>query len=112
MRGHEADRAALEDLLSYARDARRHAPERHILDDETTCHAVLYELAIVGEAANRVSHALQEAHPEVPWPQVVAQRNILIHVYDQIDLDLVWDAVKRLPDLEAKVTAILQELPE
>ena len=48
----------------------------------------------------------------MPWPRVVSLRNVLIHVYDQIDLDLVWDAVARLPDLESRILAIIEELPE
>ena len=111
MRGPAGDRAALEDMLAYAREARSHAPERRALDDDTTCHAVLYELAIVGESAHRVSRQLQQQHPEVPWPRVISQRNILVHVYDQVDLDLVWDAVEQLSDLESKVLTIIQELP-
>ena len=43
--------------------------------------AVVQKLGIVGEAAARVSDAITSRHPEVPWPQIVAFRNILIHAY-------------------------------
>lgn len=113
MRGPQADRAALEDILRYAGRARTHtAPGRASLDDDRTRDAVMYALAIVGEEANRVSAALQRAHSEVPWARIVSQRNILVHVYDRLDLDRVWDAVERLEDLQAKIEAIIEELPE
>ena len=112
MKGPFADRASLEDMLSYSARARRHVTSFESLRDETVCHAALYELAIVGEAANRLSSQLRDAHPEVPWRYVIAFRNILIHLYDEIDLNRVWDAVERLPEFEAQVRAILDELPE
>ena len=65
----------------------------------------------MGESANRVSRQLQQQHPEVAWPRVISQRNILVHADDQVDLDLVWDAVDQLSDLESKVLAIIEELP-
>jgi uncharacterized protein with HEPN domain len=43
--------------------------------------AVVQKLAIVGEAAARVSEELKTRHPQVPWPQIIAFRNILVHAY-------------------------------
>lgn len=67
-------------------------------------------LAIVGEAAGRVSDGLRSAHPEVPWRQIVAQRNILVHVYDQLNIDRLWVAVEAVPQLIGHIEAILAEL--
>jgi uncharacterized protein with HEPN domain len=47
--------------------------------------AVVQKLGVIGEAAARVSADLTSRHPEVPWPQIVAFRNILIHAYFGID---------------------------
>jgi uncharacterized protein with HEPN domain len=59
------------------------------LKSELVRSAVAQKLAIIGEAAGRVSESLQGRHAEVPWPQIVAFRNILIHAYFGID----WDEV-------------------
>ena len=57
-------------------------------------------LEIIGEAARRVSPAYSEQHPEIPWRQIVGQRNILAHEYGQIDHDLLYrTAVEDLPEL-------------
>jgi uncharacterized protein with HEPN domain len=70
--------------------------------------AVVQKLAIIGEAAARVSEALKTRHPEVPWPQIVAFRNILIHAYFGIDWDEVWLAARnRVPTLREQVAAII-----
>ena len=98
-------------MLRYAQRVRSHtASGRKSINDELARDGVLYELAIIGEAAGRTSEAMRQAHPEVPWPQIVAQRNILVHVYDKLDLDLLWRAVETIPALEANLESILQEL--
>ncbi len=70
--------------------------------------AVVQKLAIIGEAAARLSEALKKSHPEVPWPQIVAFRNILIHAYFGIDWEQVWQsATERCPILREQVARIL-----
>jgi uncharacterized protein with HEPN domain len=113
MKGVQGDRAALEDVLRYSARVRSHVGKgRKSLDDDLRRDAILYALAIVGEATSRVSEGLRLAHPEVPWRRIVAQRNILIHVYDRLDLDLVWEAVQALAELEANIESILAGLDE
>ena len=71
--------------------------------------AVVQKLGIIGEAAARVSANLTDRHPEVPWPQIVAFRNILIHAYFGIDWEVVWlAATDRCPVLREQVAAILE----
>ncbi len=70
--------------------------------------AVVQKLGIIGEAASHVSEDLTTRHPEVPWPQIVAFRNILIHAYFGIDWDVVWRAAtKRCPVLRGQIAGIL-----
>ncbi len=71
--------------------------------------AVVQKLAVMGEAAARVSDELKARHPEVPWPRVVAFRNILVHAYFGIDWNVVWLAAKKqAPTLRNQTAAILQ----
>ena len=70
--------------------------------------AVVQKLAIMGEAAARVSEELKARHPQAPWPQIIAFRNILVHAYFAIDWEVVWRAAKnRCPALREQVAAIL-----
>jgi len=52
--------------------------------------AVVQKLAIIGEAAARTSNELTGRFPQIPWPQIVAFRNILVHSYFGIDWNEVW----------------------
>ncbi len=80
------------------------------LESELLRSAVVQKLAVIGEAAARISGGLRSRHPEVPWPQIVAFRNILVHGYFGIDWDQVWEAAKtRCPALRTQVADILAE---
>jgi uncharacterized protein with HEPN domain len=62
--------------------------------------AVIREIEILGEAARRISESFRNAHQEIPWVQIIGMRNILIHAYDSVDLDEVWEVTQRsIPEL-------------
>lgn len=56
--------------------------------------ALLQLLQIVGEAAGRVSAEMRGNHPEIPWRQIVALRNRLLHGYDTIDSEILWHVLR------------------
>src|SRR5271157_1544699 len=53
--------------------------------------AVLPAIAIIGEAANRLSPGFRQAHPTIPWSEVIGTRNRIIHGYDDVKLYIIWD---------------------
>lgn len=57
--------------------------------------SVIRRLEIIGEAAGRVSRKFRDAHPEIQWSRIRGLRNRMIHGYDDIDMDIVWDTVER-----------------
>lgn len=64
--------------------------------------SVLYQLAVLGEAANRLSEAVRERHPEIPWPQIVGFRNRIMHEYHSVSLRIVWQTIEQeLPALKS-----------
>ena len=63
-------------------------------NDRRTQLAVERSLEIIGEAAGRVSALFRDAHPEIPWRQIIGQRNILIHEYGEIKQERIWKVVK------------------
>lgn len=76
--------------------------------DRRTQAAVLYEIVVVGEAANRLSDDFRARHPEIPWKEIVGMRNILAHQYDKVDADEVWEVVHQdIPELMAMIAPLL-----
>jgi uncharacterized protein with HEPN domain len=68
--------------------------------DENLRLAVAHLIQIVGEAARRVSDATRQAHPEIPWDEIIGMRHKVVHDYFGVDWDLVWDvATTDLPPL-------------
>lgn len=67
-------------------------------------------IQMIGEASRALSTELQASHPEVPWRAIVGMRNILVHHYFEVDLDAVWQVIRRdLPELRAAIGAMLDE---
>ena len=80
------------------------------LSDETTAEAVLYNFAIIGEAASKIPRVLREKYSTIPWPQMIGMRNIVIHEYFRIDLEILWDTIQnRLPELLPVLQQMLVE---
>ena len=70
--------------------------------------AIVKDVEIVGEAASRTTAATRAAHPGVPWAQIIAMRNRLIHAYFDVDLQVVWDtATVDLPQLIAVLEPLI-----
>lgn len=84
-----------------ARDKQQFFSERLVRD------AVLRNLEILGEAASRVSPELQSGHPEVEWKKAAGMRNRLAHGYLTLNMDLIWDTIKRdVPAIGEQARAI------
>jgi len=60
--------------------------------NDTVMRAVLYDLAVIGEAAKGISGRMRQQHPSVPWSDMAGMRDVVIHQYFGIDASLVWRA--------------------
>ena len=104
------DRQRLEDILEAIERIEKYASGgRESFDrDELVQTWIVHHLQIIGEAVRGLSDEIRSAHPDIPWAQIAAMRNILVHDYFGIDLEEVWAAVVRdLPQLKAKIAAAL-----
>lgn len=78
--------------------------------EEETQNSIVYYLQIMGEAASALPLEFRNLHPGIPWRSMINMRNKLIHHYDGIDLDIVWEtATVGIPDLAVKILSILED---
>jgi len=76
--------------------------------DKVVCRAIERTIEIIGEAARKVSPPYQARHPEIPWRDIIGQRNIVAHEYGQIDYNLLYKTVRQdMPALIAVLTRLL-----
>lgn len=79
--------------------------------DELIQGAVIYQLIVIGEAIAQLSVELTSSHPDVPWQEPVGLRNLLVHRYHEIDLEMLWATIETdVPNLANDVTQIVEEL--
>lgn len=105
------DRERLQDILDAIHQVERYLERGRgeFEANELVQVWLLHHLQIIGEAARGLSRGFRAAHPEVPWADVMAFRNLLVHECFGIDLQEVWDtALNDLPPLKKQVENILQ----
>lgn len=109
------DRASLLDMLEFAREAIAFTRGRKRSDldqDRSFLRALERVLELIGEAARRISADTREAHPTIPWQDIIGMRNIIAHEYGKIDLDEIWKATETdVPDLVSALEEIVARLP-
>lgn len=107
------DRVSLLDMLNHAREAvdlLGGASPDDLGEDRILELALRKLVEIVGEAASRVSKPTRQLYNGIPWPQIVGMRNRLVHGYDDISLDRLWDTINdELPSLIAQLESIVKE---
>ena len=104
---------ALVQMLDHARGAMtlsKGKSAQELVNDRLLNLAIVRLMEIVGEAANRVSNEKRSEHPEIPWTQIISLRNRLIHGYDAIDYEILWQILKYdLPELILSLERILKQ---
>ena len=91
------DSVPLQHMLDHAKEAvdMIAGKKRADLDGERMLELSLIRLIeIIGEAAARVSVEGRNRYPSIPWREVIGMRNRLVHGYDSVDLDVLWDTVE------------------
>jgi uncharacterized protein with HEPN domain len=80
--------------------------------DRRTVDAVLRNITVIGEAANRIPGEIQADSPEIPWADMRDTRNVVVHEYFGVNRQILWDTTQTdLPPLVAQLHGLLERTP-
>lgn len=78
--------------------------QKDFLNSTQLQDSIIRRIEIIGEATKNIPKEFKKAHKEIPWSKISGMRDILIHQYFGIDLDLTWEVVKSdLPELKKNI---------
>jgi uncharacterized protein with HEPN domain len=112
----DRDPGSVLDIVLACRRLRSFVADRtfdQLQSDEVLQYAVLHATALIGEASSRLSPEFRQAHSEVPWGDIIGTRNRIIHGYENVKLDIVWEiATTKAGQLLEKLEPLLPQPPE
>ncbi len=92
-------------IESYAESGRETFLETPLIQD-----GIIRNLEIIGEAAHHLDESFQRSNPDIDWRGIISLRNLLIHQYHRVDLNLIWRVIERdIPQLKVKIQNLISE---
>lgn len=114
MKGKTGDKARIFHILEAISEIEKYIENRNFddfLNDSMFRFACIKQLEIIGEASNHISSETKEKYSEIEWQQIVGMRNLFIHEYFGIDLNIAWDIIENdLPSLKQALVSVLENL--
>jgi len=79
--------------------------------DKKTINAVIRSIEVIGEATKKIPESLKDKFPSVPWKKMARMRDKLIHQYFGIDIEILWQVVKKdLPNVKPLILKVRESL--
>jgi uncharacterized protein with HEPN domain len=104
----------LSDILEYSElieNSTNNISKEDFVNNKDIIDATIRRLEVIGEAVKNIPNSFRDKHPDVPWNRIAGFRDIIIHAYFRVNLDMTWDIIKiNIPQLKRDVKRILKEL--
>ncbi|MDR0496760.1 MAG: DUF86 domain-containing protein [Treponema sp.] len=96
---------------AYSTQKRFGSKYEQFVSDKDYFNSVCMSLLQIGELANHLSQEFTVTHPDIPWRNIVALRNVVVHGYGQLDAEIVWASLTDdLPEFHRKCKAIIDSV--
>lgn len=108
------NRQYLLDILTYLKDIETFTADGRdvFTQDRKTHFAVIRAYEVIGEIVKRLPADLLNIQPQVEWQDIKEFRDFLAHNYERVQLDIVWGAVKKLPQLKEAIETLLKSIDD
>jgi len=107
-------RIYLNDILESIRRIEKYTKNltfEEFKENELIQDAVLRNLEVIGEAVKKIPDEIKNRKPEIEWRKIAGFRDVLIHSYFKVDVEIVWDVIKnKIPSLKRNVKEIISEI--
>ena len=101
----------IDECISHVMDFLQGKTFEEMKTDIMCYHAVVYNIMVIGEAANLLTKEFREEHSEVPWRSIVDMRNVLVHGYFTTSPLFIWETYTNdLVPLQTQVQQYIKEL--
>ena len=104
----------LQDILSNIEHAERFSAGMsfdEFVKNYQAHYAVVRCLEIIGEACKQIPQTIRNKYPEIPWLRIIGTRNVIVHEYGTVDLEIIWGTVKNdLPLFKNQIQQIITGL--
>ena len=104
------------DILEAMEDAQEFVEEvtfEELEGDRRTQYALQRVFEIIGEAVKQIDDSVRERYPHIPWRKMAGMRDMIVHEYFAVNLEVVWDTIHEdLPRVRPKLQEICEELPD
>lgn len=99
----------IRECLQRVEDYTRDYDQGRFMNSPLVQDAVIRNLQVMAESTQKLSVSLKEAHPEIDWYKIAGFRNVLVHDYLGVDLEIVWQViVKDLPGFKKAISLLLE----
>ena len=114
MRGKLGDKVRLQHILDAIHEIEKYVTGSNFpdfIENSMMRFACIKQLEIIGEASNQITDDVKSKFPGIKWDQIVGMRNIFVHEYFGVDVNIIWGIIKSdLPYLKEKVIEILNSI--
>ena len=114
MKGIKGDLARLQHIYEAILEIEEYVRNRNFSDFSTNSmfrFACIKQLEVIGEASNHISLETRQKFSKIQWAQIIGMRNIFIHEYFGIDLNIAWEIIEfDIPEMKSKISEILEQM--